>query len=192
MTSTQHPTLEEVLSAFAVEDSSNTNALLQYLKDYPEYAEDLIDLSREIHKAVLDDDAELSTDDRARIEAAWQRYVKGTHKTIVDPLAALSVSDIREIATILGVKRQVLAAFREHRVFIDSVPKRFLSRLAAAAKTNLDDLRNALAVALPLRQARSYKADSRPEDQGAVKFERLLVDAGYSDKERAVLMSEDE
>lgn len=192
MTSTQRPSLEDVLSAFAVEDSSNTNVLAQYLKEYPEYAEDLVDLSREIHRPVLDDDAELSAQDRARIEAACQRYAKGAPTAVADPLAALSVAEIREVATTLGVKRQVLAVFREHRVIVDSVPRRFLARLAAAAKTTVEHLKNALSVPVTLSAARSYKADSRPEDGGPVTFERLLIDAGYSDEERSALMSEDE
>lgn len=191
MTQTQRPSLEEVLSAFAVEDS-NTNILAQYLKDYPEYAEDLIDLSRELHRTVLDNDAELSAQDRTRIEAAYRQYAKGAPIAVADPLAALSLAEIREVATKLGVKRQVLAAFREHRVIVDSVPKRFLSRLAAASKTTVEHLINASFVPMPLSLDRSYKADASPKDGGHITFERLLIDAGYSDEERSALMSEDE
>lgn len=192
MISTQRPSLEDVLNAFAAEDCSNKNALAQYLNEYPEYAEYLVDLSREIHRTVLEDDAELSVEDRTRIEAAWQRYSKGAPAAVADPLATLSVAEIREVAAILGVKRQVLAAFREHRVIVNSVPKRFLSRFAAAVKTTVEQLREALSVPLMLSPARNYKADSKPEDGGPATFERLLIDAGHSDEERSALMSEDE
>lgn len=192
MTFTERPSLEDVLNAFAVEDRSNANVLVQFLREYPEYAEELVDLSREIHRTILEDDAALSVQDRARIEIAWQRYTRGVTAAGADPLARLSVGDLREMATALGVKRQVLAAFREHRVLVDSVPKRFLSQLAAAAKTTVEQLGHMLSVPVTLSPARSYKADSRPEDGGPVTFERLLIDAGHSDEERSALMSGDE
>lgn len=191
MTSASRPPLGDVLNAFAVENGNDKNALARYLKAYPEYAEDLIDLSREIYRTVRPDDGELSVQDGNRIEAAWKRFSEGA-TAIVDPLAKLSIAEIRQLATTLGVKRQVLAAFREHRVLVDSVPARFLARLAAAAKSSVEELTQALRVPLTLSPARSYKSDAPPEQGGPVTFERLLIDAGYSDTERLALMSEDE
>lgn len=192
MTVASRPSLEDVLNAFAVEDATDKNVLAKYIKDYPEYAEDLIDLSQEIHRTVLEDETELSAHDKGRIEAAWQRFSKEAPVAVADPLAALSVADIRQVAATLGIKRQVLAAFREHRVIVASIPARFLSRLAAAAKTTTEQLRQALSVPLALSPARSYKSDAAPEEGGLVTFERLLIDAGHSEAERSALMSEDE
>jgi hypothetical protein len=192
MTSASRPSLEDVLNAFAVEDAGDKGVLARYLKDFPEYAEDLIDLSREVHRAPSEGEPELSVHDKSRIEAAWRRFSERAPAAIADPLAALSVSEIRQVAAALGVKRQILAALREHRVIVASIPTRFLSRLATAAKTTVDQLREALSVPLTLSPARSYKSDAAPEAGGPVTFERLLVDAGHSEAERAALMSEDE
>jgi hypothetical protein len=192
MTSASRPPLEDVLNAFAVEDASDKSVLPRYLKKYPEYAEDLTDLSREIHRTGLENDTELSVQDKDRIEAAWRHFSETAAAAVVDPLAALSVVEIRQVATRLGVKRQILAALREHRVVVGSIPARFLSRLASAAKTTAEELRQALSVPLTLSAVRSYKSDAPPEEGGPVTFERLLIDAGYSEAERTALMSEDE
>jgi len=191
MTSAPRPSLEDVLDAFAAESHTAANILATYLGKYPEYAEDLVDLSREINRTVLEEGASLSSLEQERIVASRRRFFEVTPKA-VDPLAALSVSELRDIATSLGVKRQVLAAFREHRVILDSVPARFLARLAAEAKTTLEALVGALTAPLELSPARSYKSEATPENGGPVTFERLLMDAGHSEEERAALMSKDE
>lgn len=192
MTSASRPSLEDVLDAFSVEDASDNRALVRYLKEYPEYAEALVDLSREIHRTGVDNDAQLSEQDKNRIEAAWRHFSEAATAGLADPLAAFSVADIRQMAVALGVKRQVLAAFREHRVIVDSIPDRFLSRLASTARTTVEVLRRALSVPLTLSPARVYKSDAPPEEGGPVTFERLLIDAGHSEAERSALMSEDE
>jgi hypothetical protein len=192
MTAVRGPSLDDVLNAFAVEENSGGQTLTRYIQKYPQYAENLVDLSREIHRTVLEDRGDLSNQDQARIEAAWQRHVQAVPTTAaVDPLAALSVSDIRQVAIDLGIKRQVLAAFREHRVIVNSIPPRFLNLLAAAVKVSAEHLKAALSVPLALSAARSWKADSGPQDGGPVTFERLLIDAGYSDKERAEFMTDE-
>jgi len=186
------PSLEDVLSAFAVECTADRGVLAKYLREYPEYADDLIDLSREIHREPMESTADLSPNDRARIESAWQRFSQATPTSIEDPLTALSVAEVRQVAAALGVKRQVLAALREHRVVVASIPTRFLSRLAAAIRTTVEQLLQALSTPQHLSLVRSYKADATPEAGGPVTFERLLEEAGHSVTERAVLMSEDE
>jgi hypothetical protein len=192
MTSASRRSLEDVLNAFSVEDASDNRVLARYLKEYPEYAEDLIDLSREIHRTGVENDSQLPAQDKSRIEAAWRHFSEAVAVVVADPLAALSVTEIRQVATTLGVKRQVLAAFREHRVIVDSIPARFLSRLASTAKTTVEELRRALSVPLTLSPARSYKSNAPPEEGGPVTFERLLIDAGHSEAERSELMSEGE
>jgi len=186
------PSLEEVLSAFAVEGKADRGLLARYLREYPEYADDLIDLSREIHREHLESTADLSPDDSARIEAAWQRFSQAKPIAAEDLLTALSVADMRQVAAALGVKRQVLAALREHRVVVESIPNRFLSRLATAIRTTARQLRQDLSAPRRLSLARTYKADAAPEAGGPVTFERLLEEAGHSVAERAALLSEDE
>jgi hypothetical protein len=82
------PSRESVLDAFAVENEPDRSILERYLRLYPEYARELIDLSRELSREACDDVARLSAADRALIDAAWSQHATAVSAT-ADPLAAL-------------------------------------------------------------------------------------------------------
>lgn len=65
---------ELVLDAFAVESEAARSTLERYLQLYPEYAAELVDLSRELSRQASDDVEPLSAADRALIEAAWTKH----------------------------------------------------------------------------------------------------------------------
>jgi hypothetical protein len=182
---------EDVLDAFAVEQDAGRQTLERYLREYPEYANELIDLSRELSGAIVDDNEPLSAKDTAMIDAAWRRHIEAAPKVVSDPFAALSITQLRKIAESLDVPRQVITGFRERRVIIASVPQRFLKRFAAAAHTTLDLFVSAVAPQPAQNVARSYKSDNKPDDNTAVTFEQLLIDAGVPDEKRALLMDDD-
>ena len=52
--------LEEVLESFSIENDVGKATLQKYLAAFPEYANDLIDLSREIARISIEDEAPLS------------------------------------------------------------------------------------------------------------------------------------
>lgn len=183
--------LEDVLNAYAVEQDTSGATLKRYLREYPEYAGALVDLSRELSRLIVETDEPLSAKDTARIDEAWERHVAAVAKPAADLLAALSLAELRTVAERLGVPRQVLAAFRERRVEIASVPQRFLERFTAALNSTIEKLIASLALPPTPTLARSYKADTKPVAESQVTFERLLIDAGLSAEERAALMAND-
>ena len=185
------PSREEILDAFAVELSPGRETLERYLRDYPGYATELVDLSRELSRSIHEDDGPLTAEAQAAIEVAWERHVAAAPKVVADPFAILSVQDLRDVAKQLDVPRQVITAFREHRVFIDTVPRKFLGRLAAAINSTVDLVREALIVQTGSTLARSYKADEKPSAETAATFERLLIDAGVSEEKRTTLLADD-
>jgi hypothetical protein len=179
------PSREDVLDAFAVEATPDRDTLERYLTTYPQFARDLIDLSREL--ARTPSDIELSAADCARIDTAWQQHIVAVG--VVDPFAHLSTQDLRDLAHRLAVPRQVITAFREHRVLLTTVPGRFLGQLAEALHRTVDVLRNAqprIGAA-----ANSYKADHKPATETAIAFERVLIDAGVDAARRAELLADD-
>ncbi|WP_447737540.1 hypothetical protein [Rhodanobacter soli] len=145
-----------------------------------------------------DDPIELQAKALGAIDAALGRLEKKSPQAASsasaspDPISALTVAQLREAAVSLGVRRQVLAAFREHRVIADSVPRRFLIRLAAIARTTVEDLTDALRAPGALSTSRSFKAETAPHADGQITFDQLLKDAGHSEAERTELMSEDD
>ena len=184
------PSCEDVLDAYAVEPDHGRATLEQYLRDYPQYAAELVDLSRELARHLPVSTAPLSSEDQSLIESAWQRHVGGVFNTAADPFAALTVVDLRAIARQLDVPRQILAAFRERKVIVASIPRRFLECLATAMNTQVESVLNALSVPPALAPARSYKADTKPESDPQVTFERLLADAGVTGDQRARLTAD--
>lgn len=183
------PLREDVLDAFSVEPHPDRQTLERYLRAYPEYAEDLIDLSRELNRDLCEDETPLSAEDRALIDAAWRQYAEAAPKAIADPFAALSTDGLREVAHRLDVPRQVVAAFRERRVILATVPRPFLARLAEVVNSSIDNLEALWSqLASTPALARSYKADSKPIPVEPVSFERLLIDAGVPEEKRAKLM----
>jgi hypothetical protein len=187
----QNPSLEDVLGAFSVEPDPSRETLALYLRRYPQFAESLIDLSRELHRALPLAAGPHTAEDEARIDAAWRRHVEAlSPEAQADLFAALSTQELRDLSTALDVPRQVIMAFRDRRVILDSVPRHFLARLAAAVHQPLERLAASLAAAPQPVLARSYKSDTRPAAGAPVTFERLLIEAGVPDDKRARLLAE--
>ncbi len=186
------PSREEVLDAFAVEPVHDRTTLERYLRDFPQFATELVDLSREVSCVVETDESPLTAHEEALIEMAWQNHASFETQSAKDPLAGLSVPQLRVIARTLDVPRQVITAFRERRVKFESVPKPFLAALARALSCSVDLLLSGLAAPSGPTPARSYRADVKPSAGAAISFEQLLIDAGVPEAKRAELLVEDE
>lgn len=190
---TQNPSLEDVLGAFSVEPDPGRETLALYLQRYPQFAEPLIDLSRELHRALPSATRPHTPEDEACIDAAWRRHLNAPNpspQAEADLFAALSTQELRNISKVLDVPRQVITAFRDRRVILDSVPRSFLERLAAALHRPLERLAASLASTAQAAPARSYKSDAKPTAGEPVTFERLLIDAGVSEEKRARLLAD--
>lgn len=188
---TFRPLREDVLDAFAVEPEAGRSTLERYLRSYPEYAAEILDLSRELSRGACEDESPLSTTDQVLIDTAWQRHLKAVPIMVADPLASLTMAELREVALRLDVPRQVITAFRERRVILATVSRSFLERFAAAVNSTIDVLVSALALPSEPGSARSYKSDEKPRATASVTFEQLLLDAGVSAEKRTLLMMDD-
>lgn len=185
------PSREDVLDAFAVEPSHGREILERYLREYPHFSNELVDLSRELSRVPDGAETPMSLQEQAMVEAAWQQHMPIETKSANDPLADLSVAQLREIAVQLDVPRQVVTAFRERRVVANSIPRRFLTRMAVALNCKVDLLVSTLTLPSGPALARSYKSDGKPLAETAATFERLLIDAGVSKEKRTVLLADD-
>ncbi len=107
---------------------------------------------------------------------------------ILDKLAALSVPQQREVASQLGVPRNVVTAFRERRVVPTTVPRPFLSRLASAIGMLADELLALLSVPPVPQAAHQHKTDEKPQAPTQATFEQLLIDGGVPQERRAELL----
>ena len=184
------PSRRDVLGAFAVEADTGRATLERYLREYPQFATELLDLSRILDSPIWDEETPLSPEDKARIDAAWLRHAAAAPEVLTDPFSSLSVQERRNVAERLGVPRQVLTAFRNRRVIMSSVPGPFLSRLAELLKTAPEQLVRTLSLPAAPVPAQSYRSEGTPVASEPVSFERVLIDAGVPEDTRAELMSE--
>ncbi|WP_143002908.1 hypothetical protein [Nitrosospira sp. Nsp1] len=173
-----------------MEFDKSGQTLERYLRSYPEYAMQLIDLSQETFRFGVQDESPLSVQDKIRIDSALLRIQSASIKAAADVLAELSVPKLREIAQALDVPRQVITAFRERTVIVGSVPRRFAAKLASLVGSSAEVLLNSLSLP-PQTLSRSYKADGKPTKTVRVTFEQLLRDSGMSDKKIALLLTDD-
>jgi hypothetical protein len=193
--------LEDVLDAFAVEADPGHETLERYLRDYPEYAGALVDLSYELARPIVDEVPQSPGEALARADALWALYrqarqaagaqaAKGT-AVQSDPLAALPVHEQRRVAGALRIPRQVLTALLDRRVLVASIPAAFLARLAALLQTSVEALEVAFTQpAVAVVAGRSYKADEKPTSTGQATFDQVLRDAGVGDAEIAALLED--
>lgn len=187
MTDRNAEQLQDILDAFAMEETHAKATLDRYLTAYPQYAGELIDLSRELIQAPQPEGM-LSPADLDMIDAGWLKHSAAQPKPSADPFAALSPTRSREIAVELGIPRQVVTSFRERRIQPASVPRGFMRRFAKALAISADDLFAWLSPPPAAAFARSYRSDTQPDAATQLSFERVLIDAGVSDDDRARLL----
>lgn len=165
------------------------DASLEFIMNSPE------DVFDEYLKEAGEDGDDLAQRASNAIGAALARYAQAQEavgRTAApageDKLAALSVAQQREVAKRLGIPRNVLTGFREHRVIPTTVPGSFLSRLAAEIGAAIDELKVILAQPLATTAAHRHKADDKPQEHLQCTFEQLLIDGGVSPEKRAELL----
>lgn len=183
------PSRDDVLDAFSMEDQNDRATLERYLRDFPEHALAIVDLSRELARESAPYEGDLSPQEVSLIEAAWERHAAAAPAApAIDPLSHLSVAAQREFARQLGVPRQVASALRDRQVSVSSVPRGVLRLLAEAASQTFEAIASAMATSAPAAAA-SYKSDGKPDRQSRVSFEQVLFEAGVSEAKRAEVMA---
>jgi hypothetical protein len=178
--------LEEVLLAFSVEPFHDRTTLERYLKDYPQFAEDLVDMSHELRiggGGVSD-----TVEDEATFQRALKQFVSATARvpgTAANPFDAFRGPAFAQLADTLRVPRSILIAFRDRLVIESSVPSAFAARVARSARTTVADLMAHLQQPPVLAATANYKADQKPSASGKVTLDALLDASGVTPEQKA-------
>ncbi|MDP3849624.1 MAG: hypothetical protein Q8Q59_03910 [Luteolibacter sp.] len=183
--------LDDVLEAFACESNTGRATLEKYLRDFPEYAEALVDFAAEISWEVAPRKEPLSERELNMIEIGWRKHVEAAPKAVVDPFVVLTHVQLANVAKLLEVPRQVLTAFRDRTIVTASIPKRFAERLAAEIHSDVESLMAYLDTPPTLSVARSRKSDTKPKIAVCKTFDQVLTDAGVPAEDRKKLTSND-
>jgi hypothetical protein len=183
--------LDDVLEAFACESNTGRATLEKYLRDFPEYAEALVDFAAEISWEVAPRKEPLSERELNMIEIGWRKHVEASPKAVVDPFVVLTHVQLANVAKLLEVPRQVLTAFRDRTIVTASIPKRFAERLAAEIRSDVESLMAYLDTPPTLSVARSRKSDTKPKIAVCKTFDQVLTDAGVPAEDRKKLTAND-
>lgn len=185
------PSLNDVLEAYAIEADNDNATLERYLRDYPQYTAELVELSRELDCPLDVNTTPLDAADNARIAKAWAQFTSTNDPTVATSSApAWDPVKMKAAASAFGVPRQIISAFREGRVILESVPRHFLERLAEILGATCEALEISLSRPPDLAVSRNYKADEKPKDPQRITFEQLLIDACVTPEKRAELLAE--
>lgn len=183
------PTLDAVLESYML-DADVEGALTSYLRRYPQFALELVDLAHQSRRAPSDGQAELDAQALASIEAVTTRALaawpqaEGRRNLFAD----LRPADYGRLSNALGVPRQVIGAVKDGLAIGTSIPTGWLQRLAEELGGTASQLLASIGVG---PRAASYKSEERPEAKEAVAFEQILIEAKVDEKRRAEIMSGD-
>ena len=183
------PELEDVLEAFML-DAEEQGALARYLGDYPQYKAELLELAHQMRHAEPDELPPLGEPCKAVMRKGWESLSAAWAATDRNLFASLSAADYGRVAKELSIPLQVLAAIRDGRVLLESIPAAFMRRLAASLNGSPEQLRASFGG--ELAAARSYKSEQRPKASAAVSFEQLLIAARVPETERERLLADDQ
>jgi hypothetical protein len=180
------PALEDVLEAFML-DCGREGALADYLRDYPQFAAELVDLAHEMSATIPDEPPTLDEPCRLAIRKGWEQLRAAWPQTNRNLFAGLSPADYGRVASEVDVPRQILAAIRDGGIIMASIPASFMRRLGTALSGTAEEL--GASVGRGRLQAQ-YKSEERPEAKPPVTFEQALIDARVSDEQRARLLAD--
>jgi hypothetical protein len=168
---------EDVLSDFTIEPEMSPAVLKTYLKKYPEFADELLDLFHE-----------LTMSDMEAVEASLPLETKAMTTSVLRVQKveqALYGADVRELSKSLGLPRSFLMGLQASVVHIGSMPISLLNKLAKLLDVRLQDVISGMQIGD--QQAVAMKSDVKPEGQPAIEFEDYVNQAGLTEEEQRAL-----
>lgn len=186
---------EAILYAFASEASHDRSTLERYLKEYPDLAEELIDLSSELRVSEMLASQPARDEADPGLEAAWKEFLgckpqSAPSSGAVDLFARYRGAAFVKLADALNIPRSILMALRDGLVDASSIPKGFIRRFAEATETPVDVVRPSLAHALETPTALAFKSDTKPSHRGQTTFRKLVQSTEMPDEQRLPLLRE--
>lgn len=179
---------DDVLYSFAMEHDTGASSLAKYLKDYPQFATDLVELSRELSREMIEE--QLSSEELDYLEGKMERLRESV--ATLTSLQAAPAKLFTNAASALGLPLQVGLALRERRVEVATLPRRLLERLAQMLQAPVVTVQSFLSMPPQVSALRASKSTEKPGPALKVSFERLLADAGIDEERIAALIRGEE
>lgn len=177
---------EDILFAFAVESERTRATLDRYLNAYPEFANDLIDLSNEIR--LTNSSVQNSTEvvDDAGCESAWASF-KASGGAQLNPFVHLKGRPFVEFCNSLGLPRSIVTALRDRLVEPNTIPEKLVAAMAALADSTTDAVIRYLALPPTTAASMEFKSDQKPTNGHRVTFRQLIQNTELTDSQHAAI-----
>ncbi len=186
------PDEEEVLLAFAVEQVQSRETLARYVREYPQYAQALIDCSIEIMLQATRDEGIL-TASQAAVDDAWDHFEAAmdgfapVQVAPVNPFAKLNPAALRVLGVQLGINSLLLARLRDRAIDAATIPKRFVQRLAASLGVPHDDVAIYLGGRPTMASGQSYRSSEKPAVIEQISFEQAITTSQLTQQQQDAL-----
>ena len=169
-------TRENVLYAFAIESNHNRATLDRYLKKYPQFTNELIDLSSELRlQANSPQPSETPIDDPG-FDEAWATFssIAPCATPAINPFARFQGRDFAELCVSLLLPRSVVSALRDRLVEPASIPPRLVSAIARLTDVENNVVQQYLAQSPVTPVTVAFKAKKKPVEIEQTSFKQLI------------------
>lgn len=183
---------EAILYSYSIESTHDQATLERYLRKYPELARDLVDLSAEIRLSEEFGPSNVGPDTDKNWKSAFEEFLacgeKKEVQTVVNPFERFRGVEFVRLVQALNVSRSFLTAFRDGLAVATTIPEPFLSRLADAMSSSLEELQAFLSSPQLDLSWRTFKSEQKPAHQGQRTFEELVHSSDMTDEQRQILL----
>ena len=185
----------DVLYAFSVETNRDATTLEEYLQRYPQYRDELIDLSIELLTMPLQEEMPAEGEVSDSVKQSWETFQSmlspsdpvSAVASAVNPLETLDKQGFRSLAETLGVNAFFLVKLRDRTIKLSTIPTRFIEAVANAIDEGVDTMRAALDGPATISSATSFKADGKPAAEQQISFDEAVENSHLSEQQKVAL-----
>lgn len=183
---------EEVLLSFAIDPSHDNETLARYVKEHPECASALAELSVELMLAETQKDKEFPGSDSSTVITAWQRFNNTldkltTDQEITNPFSKLTPNQLKAAADKIGINKLMLVRLRDRSIDLSTIPSRFIEQVAISLETTGDLLRTYLSSSPTIISGHSFCSDIKPTIAEQITFTQAIETSHLTESQQKLL-----
>ena len=196
MSTTPNSTKDEVLYAFSVESHRSTSLLEEYINKYPQYRNELIDISIELSLSPKQVDMPVEGEVSDSVERSWVKFqsalepsdpVSLSSHSVKHPLEALDNNSFRSLSKTLNLNRLFLTRLRDRTINASTIPRQLIEKIAKAIDTGFESIRDSLNEPPTVSPSVSFKAHGKPSASKQMTFDDAIESSNLSDEQKSEL-----
>lgn len=181
---------DDVLYAFAVEPNRNRETLDRYLKKYPQFSNELIDLSSELRLDVSRRTTTAEPINDPGCEGAWTTFasVAPNVSALANPFANFRGQAFVTLCSSLRLPRSIVVALRDRLVEPASIPVLLVEAISRLSDATSEAVQQYLSQQPTTMTTMEFKANRKPVEIKQTTFQKLVDSTELSEDERAAVM----